>query len=64
MLEIKRNINLKKILIDRGIKQYEIANVLGIDESLISKHINGARELREEIKEKLAKLINIKKEDI
>ena len=35
MLEIKRNTNLKKILIDKGIKQYEVANVLGIDESTI-----------------------------
>lgn len=64
LIEIKRNYNLKKILKEKGIKQYELARAVGIDESLISRHIIGARELQNETKEKIANILGVKKEEI
>ena len=61
---LKKNIKLKLICIEKGVKQYELARFLGIDESLISKHINGARELSEENKNKVAEFLKVKKENM
>jgi plasmid maintenance system antidote protein VapI len=63
-LEIKRNYQLKEMIKRKGWRQYEIAKIAGFDEALLSRHINGSRELTDENKEKLAKILEVKKEDI
>ena len=62
--ELGKNLFLKELIKRRGFRQYEIARLIGIDESLISKHITGARELNNERKERIAKILNVGKEDI
>ena len=61
---LKKNIRLKVACIEKGIKQYELARFLGIDESLISKHINGIRELSEENINKATEFLRVNKENI
>lgn len=63
-IELGKNLYLKNLIKRKGFREYEIARLIGVDESLISKHITGARELNEERKEKIAKILNVKKEDI
>jgi len=62
--ELGKKLWLKELIRRRGFRQYEIARLISVDESLISKHITGARELNDENKEKVAKILNVKKEDI
>jgi len=64
MLKCKKNYNLKKILIDKEIRQYELVNAIRINKTLISKHINGEGLISPENIEKIAKLLRIKKEEI
>ena len=61
---LKKNIKLKVACIEKRIKQYELARLLGIDESLISKHINGVRELSEENINKAAEFLKVNKKSI
>lgn len=63
-IELGKKLWLKELIRVRGLKQYEVAKLISVDESLISKHINGARELSEENKEKVAKILGVKKEYI
>jgi len=63
-IELGKNLFLKELIKRRGFRQYEIARLLGVHESLLSKYVIGARKLNEERKEKLAKILNVKKEDI
>ena len=64
IIEIKRNMNLKKLIKQAGVKQYEVAATLGIDESLLSKYIWGARKMPEDAINKLAELLEVNKSEI
>lgn len=63
-IELGKKLWLQELIKRKGFRQYEIAKLLGINESLFSKYVIGAREINEERKEKLAKILNVKKEDV
>ncbi len=61
---LKKNIKLKIACIEKGIKIYELANEIGVSDSLISKVIAGMRDLDEDKKEKIAIKLDKHKEEI
>jgi len=63
-MELEKNLYLKELIKRRGFRQYEIAKLIGVHDSLISKYILNGQGLSDERKEKLAKILNVKKEDI
>jgi transcriptional regulator with XRE-family HTH domain len=50
--------NLKLQLWRTGIRQYRLAQMLGMDEALLSKIVNGLRQPSPEIREKIASLLH------
>ena len=63
-MELEKKLWLKDLIRKKGFRQYEVARLMGIHECLISRHIIGARDLSDKNKEKLARILNVKKEDI
>lgn len=51
--------NLKLQLWKSGIRQNRLANMLGIDETIVSKIVNGFRQPSEETKRRIADLLEI-----
>lgn len=62
--ELEKRLFLKELILRRGYRQYEVARKIGMNETLLSRYIIGARGLSDERKEKIAKLLNVRKEDI
>ena len=63
-MELGKNLFLKDLIKRKGFRQYEIAKLIGVHDSLISKYILNGQGLKDERKEKLAKILNVRKEDI
>ena len=61
---LKKNIKLKVACIEKGIKIYELADAIGVSDSLMSKVIAGMRNLDEDKKEKIAIKLDKTKEEI
>ena len=49
--------NLKLKLWSTGMRQNRLAQILGIDETMLSKAINGFREITPEVRRKIADLL-------
>jgi len=50
---------LKLMLTERGIKQVELANLLGIDRSTLSLYVNGWKEPSEHIKKEIGRILSL-----
>ncbi len=59
-----KNLFLKELILRRGYRQYEVARMAGIPETILSRYIIGARDLSDERKQKLAEILGVEKEDI
>ncbi len=59
-----KNLFLKELILRRGYRQYEVANMVGMHPTLLSDYIIGARDISDERKEKLAEVLGVAKEDI
>lgn len=55
---------LKNILDIKGISQKELAEKVGLTESAMSRYVNGSRIPRGEYLMKIAKILNVKVEDL
>ncbi len=60
----KMNIKLKIALLKKQVKQQELAKKLKISESLVSYYINGHKEVPEDIKGRIAQILQMKKVDL
>jgi transcriptional regulator with XRE-family HTH domain len=47
------------VLTERGIKQVELARLIGIDRSTLSLYVNGWKEPSEHIKEEIARVLGL-----
>ena len=54
----KRKLQLQEFIKKSGFKQYDIANILNISESLISRYVSGDRTLSEREEEKISKILD------
>lgn len=59
----KRHLNLKFLLIRKGIKNKEIAKVLGMSQTSVSKKINGEAAFKDYELRTLANYLGFKEED-
>jgi len=57
-------LNLKKALIDRGMTQVSLARKLNVDDTLLSKYMNGHKAMPEPVKGKVARILKIKKTEL
>lgn len=56
--------NLRVLLIQKGLRQIEIAKLLGANHTLVSLQINKHRLLPEKYQDKFCELLGITKEDL
>ncbi|MGC2422780.1 MAG: helix-turn-helix transcriptional regulator [Nitrospirota bacterium] len=64
MNKIKRKVLIKTALLKRELTQMQVANALGVSESLISKIINGHMEPKADVRKGLADLLGVKEESL
>ena len=60
----KTNVTLKKILIDRGLTQRELARAAGMHEATLSQIVQGAYVPTERQQEKIARILGRERHDL
>jgi len=58
------NWNLKKMIVESGLKQTWIANKTGVDAAIFTKYITGGRPVPQEKRKIIAGLLQCKEKDI
>ncbi len=61
---MKKNLKLKKLREEKNLTTKDMANILGISQGYYSMLENGTRRLYYDIAKKIAKIFNLKPDDI
>lgn len=56
--------NIRNIILDKGMLQYRVAELAGVEESRLSKIINGRAKITEDELQRLAGVLNVTVEEL